>query len=126
MVCLGCQKPEESAAPVAADPVFPGKMDSKLVGTWELTSAGKSIMWLKADGTSRIVAEANSPGGKMKSDVGGEWRENSGKLLMKRVGPDKKDFVVDYDYALNSAGDQLTLSRAGRRAKQVCSRSDKD
>jgi hypothetical protein len=116
--CIACgSKPASEGA--SAPSALEGAPSPKLAGTWELKSGGKSTIDLKPDGTSRIVAEANSPGGMMKTDVSGQWSEKDGKLFMRRKGPDGADFTVDYTYTLDAAGKELKLSVTGRRTVQT-------
>ena len=116
----GCQPGDQPQTPVATEvPVLTGKPAPKLVGKWEVTTGNKSTMNLSADGQSSIMNEVKTPGGVMKSDVSGKWSEDSGKLMMQRVGPDKKEFVVSYDYTLDASGSTLTLARSGSKTRQV-------
>ncbi|AIE84824.1 hypothetical protein [Fimbriimonas ginsengisoli] len=123
LAAVGCGKaPEEvmgDTAPRTDSPPLQGKPSPKLVGVWELRSGGKSTLTLNADGSSRIVAEANSPGGKMKSDFASEWVENDGKLSMRRKGPDGKEFTSEYIYKLDPSGNEMKLSLEGRKAVQT-------
>jgi hypothetical protein len=115
--CVACDKPE--AETVATPVTMEGTPSPKLVGTWDLKAGGKSTIDLNSDGTSRIVAEAPSPGGTVKTDVAGKWTEKDGKLFMRRKGPDGSDFTIAYDYALDPAGEELKLSLPGRRVVQT-------
>jgi len=81
-------------------------------------------MILLPGGSSRVLTDIMTPGGRIKGDTKGRWLVSGQRLLVESPGTNgEKPFVAEYEFKLN--GDKLSLNRPGRRLVLTYTRQKK-